>query len=154
MDAKLINPFLISVSSVLPQLGFQNIEKKSIELRNKKISVDGVIIIIGVVGELKGNIAYSMDMEGAKKIASTMMMGMPVESLDDMAKSAISELSNMLTANASINLANEDISVDISVPTLMYGDSIEVNMNEDQIICIHFDVDGILFSVDIGLHKS
>jgi chemotaxis protein CheX len=36
----------------------------------------------------------------AKKIASIMMTGRPVETLDDMAQSAISELANMISANA------------------------------------------------------
>ena len=90
-------------------------------------------------------------MEGAKKIASTMMMGMPVDELDEMAKSALSELSNMLTANASINFSNDGINVDISVPTMMFGEEIEVNLQKDNIICIEFDIDGISLHVNIAL---
>ncbi len=59
-----------------------------------------MICIVGIVGDIKGNIVYSIDSEDALKIASTMMMGMEINVLDDMAKSAISELTNMLTANA------------------------------------------------------
>lgn len=154
MDAKLINPFLGAVQGVLPQLGFQHIEKKSLEVKKGKIKTQGVVIVIGVVGELRGNVAYAVSIEDGKKIASTMMMGMPVSELDDMAKSAISELANMLTANAGINLSNEEINVDISVPTLLYGQEIEVNMSEGNIFCIGFDVDGILLTVDISLEQN
>jgi chemotaxis protein CheX len=152
MDVKVINPFVASITSVLPQLGFQNIVRKDIKLKSKKIKSSGVIMVIGIVGDRKGNVAYGIDMEGAKKIASIMMMGMPVNELDDMSKSALSELSNMLTANASINFSNDDINVDISVPTLMYGDDIEVNMNSEQIVSVGFDVDGVLFEINVALN--
>jgi len=151
MDLKTINPFVETVAEVMPQLGFENIIQKGITVKSKKVIASGVVLTIGIVGDKKGNIVYSIDMEGAKKIASTMMMGMPVEDFDDMAKSALSELSNMLTANASIKFSNQGINIDISVPTLMYGEDIELNMNKDQIICIEFDVDGINLGINIAL---
>ena len=89
-----------SFHSVMPQLGFGEIRKGSLSLKNKDLVCSGVLIIIGIVGGLKGNVAYALDIESAKQMASKMMMGMPVDEFDDMAKSALSELSNMLTAGA------------------------------------------------------
>lgn len=80
-----------------------------------------------------------------------MMMGMPVDELNDMAKSALSELSNMLTANSSINFSNEGILLDISVPTLLCGEDIRVNMKKDQVVCVDFDIDGILMKVFVAM---
>ncbi|WP_417203817.1 chemotaxis protein CheX [Acetoanaerobium sticklandii] len=151
MDVKLINPFIGAVTGIMPQVGFSSITRKGISLKGKKFTVSGVVLTLGIVGDKKGNVVYSIDMDGAKKIASTMMMGMPVEELDDMSKSALSELSNMLTANASINFSNDGINVDISVPTMMYGEEIEINLQKDNIVCIDFDVDGIALSVNVAL---
>ncbi len=151
MDVRLINPFIGAVTGIMPQIGFSNITRKGISLKEKKFMVSGVVLTLGIVGDKKGNVVYSIDMDGAKKIASTMMMGMPVEELDDMSKSALSELSNMLTANASINFSNDGINVDISVPTMMYGEEIEINLQKDNIVCIDFDVDGIVLSVNVAL---
>ncbi|MDK2803395.1 MAG: chemotaxis protein CheX [Peptostreptococcaceae bacterium] len=151
MDVRLINPFIGAVTGIMPQIGFSNITRKGISLKEKKFMVSGVVLTLGIVGDKKGNVVYSIDMDGAKKIASTMMMGMPVEELDDMSKSALSELSNMLTANASINFSNDGINVDISVPTMMYGEEIEINLQKDNIVCIDFDVDGIALSVNVAL---
>lgn len=151
MDVRLINPFIGAVTGIMPQIGFSNITRKGISLKGKKFTVSGVVLTLGIVGDKKGNVVYSIDMDGAKKIASTMMMGMPVEELDDMSKSALSELSNMLTANASINFSNDGINVDISVPTMMYGEEIEINLQKDNIVCIDFDVDGIVLSVNVAL---
>ena len=151
MDVRLIIPFIGAVTGIMPQIGFSNITRKGISLKEKKFMVSGVVLTLGIVGDKKGNVVYSIDMDGAKKIASTMMMGMPVEELDDMSKSALSELSNMLTANASINFSNDGINVDISVPTMMYGEEIEINLQKDNIVCIDFDVDGIVLSVNVAL---
>lgn len=151
MDVRLINPFIGAVTGIMPQIGFSNITRKGISLKEKKFMASGVVLTLGIVGDKKGNVVYSIDMDGAKKIASTMMMGMPVEELDDMSKSALSELSNMLTANASINFSNDGINVDISVPTMMYGEEIEINLQKDNIVCIDFDVDGIVLSVNVAL---
>jgi len=106
---------------------------------------------LGIVGDKKGNVAYAIDTEGAKQIASIMMMGMPVDELDDMAKSAISELSNMLTANAAINFSNDNVTVDISPPTMLTGESIELSMSKDQVMCVEFDVDGIKLEINVAL---
>jgi len=147
----MIKPFTAAVTDILPQLGFQSVTEKGITIKCKKIIASGVVVTLGIVGDKKGNVVYTIDKEGAKNIASIMMMGMPVEELDDMAKSALSELSNMLTANAGINFSNDGITVDISVPTLMYGDDIELSMNKDEIICAEFDVDGIKLEISIAL---
>ena len=40
---------------------------------------------------------------------------------------------------------------DISVPTMMYGEEIEINLQKDNIVCIDFDVDGIVLSVNVAL---
>lgn len=46
---------------------------------------------------------------------------MPVDTLDEMAKSAISELANMLTANSATTLSCMGRTVDISVPHSLKG---------------------------------
>lgn len=151
MDVKLINPFLNAVSGIMPQIGFSSVERKGVSLHKETIQADGVVMTLGIIGDKKGNVVYNLDMESAKKVASTMMMGMPVDELNDMAKSALSELSNMLTANSSINFSNEGILLDISVPTLLCGEDIRVNMKKDQVVCVDFDIDGILMKVFVAM---
>ncbi|AKN32009.1 chemotaxis protein CheX [Clostridium carboxidivorans P7] len=152
MDANHVNPFIEAFFNVMPQIGFTNIEKKGVIL-NKEIKSKGVIINLGIVGDAKGNVVYITDIESGKKIASKMMMGMPVNELDDMAQSALSELTNMLTANASINLSEIGVNVNISTPTLLYGEDIQIKMNVDKILCIQLTVDDIPIDVNIALQN-
>ncbi|MCY6371670.1 chemotaxis protein CheX [Clostridium ganghwense] len=153
MDVKLVNPFIESFLTVMPQLGFSDIKKHGVSIKDKKLKSIGVMIILGIVGNIKGNVVYGMNIESAKKIASKMMMGMPVNELDDMAQSAISELSNMVTANASMNFSNIGINTNISTPTLMYGKDFEVKMNADKVLCVGILVDNIPIEINIAFDK-
>lgn len=150
-----INPFIESFITVLPQLGFTNVVRKNLTVKGSHLSYSGVVLLLGIVGDVKGNVAYSMSEENAKKIASQMMMGMPVEELNDMAESALSELSNMLTANAGINLEQNGISIDISTPTLMHGKEFTANMNTKQVICVEMLInDDMVIEIDLSIEEE
>lgn len=150
MDVKYINPFLQSFLNVLPQLGITNIKKSKMSLKGKEIESHGVVIIVGVVGDAKGNVVYSTTTECAKKIASLMMMGMPVEELDDMAQSALSELANMLTATAATNFSQVGVNINISTPTLVHGD-FTANTGVNKTVCIEMLVEDMPFEINVSL---
>jgi chemotaxis protein CheX len=152
MDVKYINPFFDAFLNVMPELGINDIKRGKISLRGKTIQSLGVLVIIGIVGDLKGNIIYETTIEDAKAIASKMMMGAPVKELDEMAQSAIEELTNMLTANASTSFSNEGIRIDISTPTLMYG-NFKASSNADKTICVEMILDGLKFQVNVAIEK-
>lgn len=118
MDAKLVNPFIDAFTTVMPQMGFQEPKRTKMSVKDKVAESLGVSVIVGFTKQIRGNVIYNMSEDTAKYIASTMMMGMPVESFDEMAQSAISEMSNMLTANAATNLTAMGLEVDISTPSL------------------------------------
>ncbi|MGO5075556.1 chemotaxis protein CheX [Clostridium sporogenes] len=152
MDAKYINPFIDSFYNILPQIGFSNVTREDVTVRNSVQSL-GILINLGIVGDIKGNIVYNIEGENGKKIASKMMMGLPVEELNEMAQSALSELSNMLTANASINFSNIGVNVNISTPTLMYGQDIKIKLNTDKILNIKIVADDIPIDVNVAFEK-
>ncbi|EDU37047.1 chemotaxis protein CheX [Clostridium sporogenes] len=152
MDAKYINPFIDSFYNILPQIGFSNVTREDVTVKNSVESL-GILINLGIVGDIKGNIVYNIEGENGKKIASKMMMGLPVEKLNEMAQSALSELSNMLTANASINFSNIGVNVNISTPTLMYGQDIKIKLNTDKILNIKIVADDIPIDVNVAFEK-
>lgn len=151
MDVKHVNPFIDAFAMVMPQLGFSNIKKGKLSLKGKELVCSGVIIIVGMAGAIKGNVVYSIDLENAKKIASTMMMGMPVHEFDEMSQSAISELSNMLTANAATCFYGQGISIDISTPALLYGKNVSITMSSSQVLCIQLLADDIPIDINIAI---
>ncbi|MBU3112332.1 chemotaxis protein CheX [Clostridium lacusfryxellense] len=153
MDVNHINPVLEAFNIIMPQLGLNNIQKNGVSVKGKYIKSIGVVIIIGIIGDVKGNIIYGMSVDTAKKIASVMMMGMPVDNFDELPQSAISELVNMLTANVAMNFSKDNIDVDISTPTLIEGD-FTASSNADKILCVEMSVDGMIIEVNISLEKN
>jgi len=153
MKNKFAEPFVNSFLSVMPQLGFEDVHTGSIKEMGKTIESPGVIVILGVVGELRGNVIYGMNEESAKKVASTMMMGMEVTEFDAMAQSAVSELSNMLTATASTEFTGLGIKTDISTPTLMYGD-FSASASFEHVICIEMSAENLPFYIYVSLEQN
>lgn len=153
MDVNYINPILSSFSSVMPQLGLPNIEKKGISLKGRFIESPGVVIIVGIIGDIKGNVIYGLSLQDAKKIASIMMMGMPVDNFDELAQSAISELTNMITATVATNFSKENITINISTPTLVHGE-FTANASSDKVVCVQLAAGDMIIDVNISMEKN
>lgn len=136
MDVKLMNPFIDAFTTVMSQIGFQGIKRGKIALKDKLAKSLGITVLVGITKDIRGNIAYNMNDETARFIASTMMCGMPVNELDDMAQSAISEMANMITANAATNLQAMGLVVDISTPSLSVGDGFTVKISNKEYLSV------------------
>lgn len=154
MDAKLVNPFVDAFASVMPQLGFPEPKRAKIAVREKTSVGRGVSVIVGFTKQIRGNVVYNMKEDTAKFIASTMMMGMPVAEFDAMAQSAISELSNMLTANTATNLTGMGLEVDISTPSLTIGEGFALKISESQFLTIEMDLSGHVVELDIAVDEQ
>ena len=119
--AEQINPFLMSAKQVMQQVCQVDIKFGKIEKTDFKLDGNPMLIMLGITGELCGQACFVMSIELAMKIASRMMMGMPVNEFDDMARSAISELGNMVMGNAATILSNNNVLIDITPPTIITG---------------------------------
>jgi len=154
MDAKLVNPFVDAFTTVMPQMGFPEPKRVNLNVQEKNAVSLGVAVIVGFTKQVRGNIVYNMDEETAKFIASQMMMGMPVNEFDAMAQSAISEMSNMLTANAATNLAGLGMEVDISTPSLTIGQGFQVKISDDKYLTVTMDLGGHTVELDIAVEQQ
>lgn len=119
MKAEYINPFLESATTVFQQMC--NISPNRGELNMKEVNLheNNIWIKIGMTGEIQGDVLFGIDKSVALQIISAMMGGVPVESLDEMGRSAISELGNMISGNASTILYAQGVSIDITPPKVI-----------------------------------
>lgn len=76
-------------------------------------------IRIGMTGHLQGDVLFGLEDALALRIVSAMMGGYPVQEMNELGKSAISELGNMISGNASTLLSNQGILIDITPPALL-----------------------------------
>lgn len=153
MNREHISAFSNAVLNIMPQLGIVEIVPGGIKECGKNIETSGVVCIVGIIGDLAGNVIFSMSEDGAKGIASAMMGGMEVLEFDEITQSAVSELSNMLAANSCIGLSEIGFNVDISTPTLMQG-IFTLSGSYENCTCIEMKADAFRFDVYVSLEAQ
>jgi len=119
MKAELINPFLESARFVIEQVA--NVKPTTGQLSVKNIGLldQYIWIQIGMTGQLEGDIVFGLEEAAALKVVSAMMGGFILQEMNEIVHSAISELSNMISGNATTLLYNQGVKVDITPPKLM-----------------------------------
>lgn len=118
MKAEYINPFLESARTVIEQVVHVRPKTGKLEVKNVKMVEDYIWIQIGMSGQMNGDIVFGLHETVALKLVSAMMGGFAVTEMDEMSRSAISELSNMISGNASTLLFNQGVKVDITPPVI------------------------------------
>ena len=84
-----------------------------------------VIIIIGIIGDQKYNVAFSMANKTAQSIAG-LMMGAESCEMDEVGRSAIGELVNMVSGNIASSFSSDKFN--ITLPTVIAGKNISCVM--------------------------
>ncbi len=146
-----INPFLMAASSIMRDACQMEMKIDKPYVKTTEFESDSVIIMIGVTGEMRGQVLIALTNSKACEVASKMMMGMPVPELDDMAMSAISELGNMIMGNAATILSTKGIGIDITPPTVCRG-AMKISQSYAKNICIPMkNGDDLVLELDIAV---
>ncbi len=141
IDVKHINPFLQSAISIVEQTTMMKMGVGKPVVSALEFGEDKFILQVGVTGVLKGQVLLVMSTDSAKNLASKMMMGMPVEQLDEMAASALGELSNMIMGNAATIFSTQGIQMDITPPMSVSGSNLKMTTSV-QALSIPLSSDG------------
>ncbi len=80
-----------------------------------------ITVIIGISGDLEGNVLYGFG-KGTGLALAGRMMGETIAEHNDLSLSAVGELANMITGNAATQLANAGYSCTISPPIMIEMD--------------------------------
>ena len=119
MKAEYINPFLESASLVLEQVANVKPTTGQLGVKDVKFVEQYIWIQIGMSGQMTGDVVFGLHESVALRLASAMMGGFVMTHMDEISKSAISELGNMISGNASTILYNKGVRVDITPPKLL-----------------------------------
>ncbi|WP_100406510.1 chemotaxis protein CheX [Bacillus solitudinis] len=82
-----------------------------------------ISVILGVKGQLTGQIICSFSEDTAKKIVGAMMGGMIIENLDEMGWSAVQEFGNWVAGTTATELSKEECIIDVTTPIVNEGES-------------------------------
>jgi len=145
MKVEYLNPFVKSVVDILEATVGKKPAKGKVFLRDKyPYKTEDVAILVGMTGMLAGQVVISMGMNCAKGIAAIMLMEENLQELDEYAQSALAEIANMVTANATIGLSEIGCSCDITPPSVVTGQRLEISCQE------HVKTIVIPLEMDIG----
>ncbi|MGM1021873.1 MAG: chemotaxis protein CheX [Bacillota bacterium] len=142
MKAEVINPFLESARRVIEQLIQISPSAGDLGVKNVELVEDHIWIMIGMTGQLSGNIVFGLNEQVALRMVSAMMGGFVLTEIDEMGKSAISELGNMISGNASTILSNQGIVVDITPPQVMKSENL-TSFVPQRVLYIPLTMEGI-----------
>lgn len=134
MSVEHINPFLLASTKILGEMCFVDAKIGKPYIKDPVMLNNTLVIMIGFTGEIKGQVMISFENRVACDIASKMIM-MPVAEMDEMAKSAICELGNMIMGNTATIFSTKGLAIDITPPTVGNG-SMSFTNNYAQNICI------------------
>lgn len=85
------------------------------------IPSDDVAVVLGVSGQLSGQIICTLSTNTAKKIVGTMMGGMTIESIDEMGWSALQEFGNWVAGSTATELSKQNCIIDVTPPVVNEG---------------------------------
>jgi chemotaxis protein CheX len=113
--------------------------------------VDGVVAIIGLAGRWLGTGTFSVSAEGARKIASQMLM-QEYAAVDEDVLDAIGEITNMIVGNVKTSLEEEYGPMGLSIPTVIYGRNFTTrSVGRNEWIVVPFKCDGSKLEVHLCL---
>ena len=108
MNSEYVNAFLVSAASVLQTACGLTLTPGKPYVKANTFEDNVLVICIGITGQVKGQVLIAVNNEVACELASKMCM-MPVDKLDELSLSALSELSNMILGNAATVLSTKEI---------------------------------------------
>lgn len=136
MKVEYINPFLLASVEMIDQVTGFKTKKGKIYVKDAPYKSESILVLIGITGGFHGSVVLSFSNGICYKMASA-MMGCPlITELDEIAKSAISELCNMILGHTATLFSKQKIDVDITPPTILTGDNIQVSIPNTVVVCI------------------
>ncbi len=143
MRVEYINPFVESAFNVLKEVLQSDVHRGELYLKSTATPVMGVAAIVGLAGDVEGRVLFDMDRPTALKIASA-MNAEELTQLDDLVKATITELANMITAQAVTKLHDLGFRFDLTPPAIFTGDNMEIHDS---------DVEALIVPMETGCGK-
>lgn len=153
MNVEYINVFLMAATQVMKDVCHINFGVGKPYVKPTEFEAESVVVNIGITGQMRGLVLLAMHNDVACDIAGKMCF-MPIEKLDEISMSALSELGNMIFGNAATVLSTKGIVVDITPPSIIQG-NFKLSNAYAKNICVPLSYDGNkLVELDISIKKE
>lgn len=121
MEAKYANTFIKGAQHVFnADMGIE-LHREYLRKASSPTPSLPISIIIGMTGEIRGQVVFSLDRDMAYAITEKTLPGKSKEDIEKYQNSTVSELANMITGQASKLMAGENMVIEITPPSVMTG---------------------------------
>lgn len=153
MKIEYINPFIEAGFSVLERVLREKPSRGELAARQSVFASQQCSVIVGVTGQVTGVVLYGMSLATAVQIASR-MLDQPVKTFNQLAGSAVAELTNMITGNAMSLLAESGFICEISPPTVIKGSNVRIDTVDAAALVIPIETGVGSIEIDVSLREN
>ena len=152
MRVEYINPFVEAAYNIMKEVLQTEVERKELYLKKTTQPVMGVAALVGLAGDVEGRVLIDMSQDTAIKIAST-MNGEELTSLDELAKATITELANMITAQAVTKLFDLGFKFDLTPPSIITGENMSVSNASVEALIVPLEMPQGLVEINVAIRE-
>ena len=150
MRVEYINPFVEAAYNILTEVLGGEIRRGELYLKSTSIPVMGVAALVGLAGDVEGRVIFDMNLSTAMKIASRMNQE-ELATFDELAKATITELANLITAQAVTKLHDLGFRSDLTPPALFTGDNMEISDHEVEALIVPMETSQGRVEVNVAI---
>jgi len=153
MKAEYVNSFYKATKDVLSMMLDVDTEKGELSVSEEMVSGKEANVLIGLTGDLSGNILYSFPKNMTLKMAK-IMSGMEMEELDSFVTSALGELANIISGNAASNLSEQNYNCDIVPPQIIIGENRTISAAAEKALLVPLKTGIGEFQISISIQEK
>ena len=150
MKAEYINSFFTAANDVFKLMLDLEVKRGELSVVEGLASSKDANILLGVTGDVSGNIFFSFTKDMTLKMVK-IMAGMEIEEIDVFVSSALGEVANIIGGNAVTNLSNHNYNCDITPPQIIVGEYKSMSMVNQKSIVIPMETEIGEFTISIFL---
>ncbi len=127
MKAEYANIFIKSAVEVFQKEVNVHLSRKDLAKKSSPVPSLPVSIILGITGFIRGQVVYAMDENFTYAVAKAMLPNKLPADIRRLANSAVSEMANIITGQASIALAGESEKINLTPPAVLMASDLKMD---------------------------
>ncbi len=152
MRVEYINPFVEAAYNIMHEVLQTEIVRKDLYLKKTAQPVLGVAALVGLAGDVEGRVLIDMNQSTATKIAST-MNGEELTEMDELVMATITELANMITAQAVTKLFDLGFKFDLTPPSIFTGENMQVSNSNVEALIVPLEMPQGLVEINVAIRE-
>lgn len=151
MQAEHLEAFRNAASRVLQTMAFTEVAAGKPYIKEDGTSTGDVSAVVGITGPMAGSMSLSFNEASILFVVSN-MFGEEMKEVDEEVADAVGELTNIISGDARREMAENGLTLDGAVPTVIMGKGHRVrHMSNAPVFVLPFETPGGPFFVEVCL---